>query len=59
VAPYLLAHADGFSWDEALLVMAPLVIIGGLLWIANRRASHLQDEEATADEDEVTVDQPG
>src|SRR4051812_43484854 len=27
----VLGHASGFSWDEGLLVMAPLVVIGGLL----------------------------
>src|SRR5262245_40754906 len=42
--PRLLAHASGFSWDEALLVMAPLVVIGALLWLANRRASRLQQQ---------------
>jgi hypothetical protein len=31
----LLAHQGG--WDEILLVVAPMVIIGGLLWIAKRR----------------------
>lgn len=29
------AHQGG--WDEALLVIGPLVIIGGLLHLANRR----------------------
>jgi len=29
------AHQGG--WDEALLVVGPLVIIGGLLHLANRR----------------------
>jgi hypothetical protein len=43
--PPLLAHASGFSWDESLLVLAPLVVIGGLLWLANRRAARLQDRE--------------
>ena len=37
----LLAHAGGFSWDEALLVMTPLLVIAGLLWLANRRAGRL------------------
>jgi hypothetical protein len=31
----LFAHEGG--WDEALLVVGPLVIIGGLLQLANRR----------------------
>jgi hypothetical protein len=44
VPAQLLAHASGFSWDEALLVMAPLAVIGGLLWLANRRAGRLPDD---------------
>jgi hypothetical protein len=32
----ILAHQGG--WDEALFVLAPLVIIGLLLLLANRRA---------------------
>ena len=40
----VLAHAGGFSWDEALLVMAPIVVIGGLLWLANRRAARLGEQ---------------
>jgi cyanate permease len=47
----ILAHASGFSWDEALLVLTPLVVIGGLLWLANRRAARLQDGDATDDAD--------
>jgi hypothetical protein len=42
----ILAHASGFSWDEALLVLAPLVVIGGLLWLANRRAARLHERDA-------------
>ena len=33
----MLAHASGFTWDEALLVAAPLVVIGFLLTLARRR----------------------
>jgi hypothetical protein len=40
----LLAHASGFSWDEALLVMAPLAVIGALLWLANRRVGRLPED---------------
>ena len=36
-AQSLLAHESGFSWDEALIVLAPLVIIGALLWMVRRR----------------------
>jgi uncharacterized membrane protein len=51
VTAVLIAHASGFSWDEALLVLAPLVVIGGLLWLANRRATRLADREEPADAD--------
>jgi uncharacterized membrane protein len=47
----VLGHASGFSWDEGLLVMAPLVVIGGLLWLANRRAARAQQA--------VDADDPG
>lgn len=35
----LLAHQGG--WDELLLVGAPVVVLGLLLWFANRRAKKL------------------
>lgn len=31
------AHASGFSWDEALLVLAPIAAVFGLLVFARRR----------------------
>jgi hypothetical protein len=31
----LLAHQGG--WDEILLVVAPMVVVAGLLWVAKRR----------------------
>lgn len=40
--PPMLAHAGGFSWDEALLVMAPIALVAGLLFLANARAKKLQ-----------------
>lgn len=40
----MFAHQGG--WDEVLLVAVPLSIIGGLLWLANRRVN-AQLEEAT------------
>jgi len=45
VSPSIFAHASGFSWDEALLVLAPLAVIGGILVLLNRRASRWEDEE--------------
>jgi hypothetical protein len=31
----LLAHQGG--WDEILLVVAPMLVVGALLWVAKRR----------------------
>jgi hypothetical protein len=39
VMALLLAHQGG--WDEILFVAVPIVIFGGLLAIANRRASRM------------------
>jgi uncharacterized membrane protein len=33
----LIGHSSGFNWDEALLVIAPVAVIGGLLLLARRR----------------------
>lgn len=40
----ILAHQGG--WDEALFVLAPLLVIGGLLYLANRRADAVQSQAA-------------
>lgn len=41
------AHQGG--WDEILLVVAPLAVIGGLLWLANRRVTAQLEDELRAD----------
>jgi cyanate permease len=54
----ILAHQGG--WDEALLVATPLVLIGLLLWVANRRVT-AQLAAAAADkdaEDDATDETP-
>ncbi len=33
----VLAHQGG--WDEILLVLTPIALFAGLLWLANRRAN--------------------
>lgn len=33
----ILAHQGG--WDEILLVVGPLAVVAGLLWLANRRVT--------------------
>ncbi len=38
----LLAHQGG--WDEVLMVLVPIVIFGGLLVMANRRADTIESE---------------
>ncbi|HEV8297761.1 MAG TPA: hypothetical protein VGQ20_10700 [Acidimicrobiales bacterium] len=48
----VLAHQGG--WDELLFVLAPLVVIGILLFVANRRA----DSGATHDETPPRTDRP-
>ncbi len=42
----MFAHATGFAWDEALLVMAPIAVVAGLLFLANSRAKKLQADQA-------------
>ena len=37
----LLAHQGG--WDEILLVVGPMLVVAGLLWVAKRRATRRQD----------------
>lgn len=39
----LLGHQGG--WDEVLMVVVPLVAIGVLLWVANRRVSRQIDND--------------
>jgi hypothetical protein len=43
----VLAHASGFSWDEALLVFGPLAVIVALLVVARRRAIRAGSDEPT------------
>lgn len=53
----ILAHAGGFSWDEALLVLAPIVVIAALLFLANSRAKALGRRAARPDD--AARDDPG
>ena len=52
VATRIFAHQGG--WDEALFVLAPLLIIGLLLVLANRRA-----DANRRDDDQVEADREG
>ena len=47
VTATILAHQGG--WDEILLVVGPLVLVGLALWVANKRAT--AQLEATAESD--------
>jgi hypothetical protein len=40
----ILAHQGG--WDEIILVMGPLAVIAGALWLANRRVSTQLEESS-------------
>ena len=44
----LLAHQGG--WDEILLVAGPIVVIVGLLALANKRAKRLQDQRQESED---------
>ena len=45
----VLAHQGG--WDEVLLVLAPIALFAVLLYVANKRAARL------ADDDDVDVEE--
>jgi hypothetical protein len=42
----VLAHATGFSWDEALLVLSPLVLLAAALVLVKRRLDARNEELA-------------
>ena len=45
----LFAHQGG--WDEALIVLAPMLVFFGLLFVANRRARLAEGEALDEAED--------
>ena len=47
----VLAHQGG--WDEVLLVLLPIGLFAFLLWVANRRAARLQQDEADQHEEQT------
>jgi len=56
------AHQGG--WDEALLVLVPIGLFVGLLWLANRRARALQakrlaEQNENENENENENNSPG
>jgi hypothetical protein len=50
----VLAHQGG--WDEILLVVAPMVIVGGLLWIAKRRVDRAAAATQSSDALDASAD---
>ena len=54
VATALLAHQGG--WDEILILVGPVAVIGGALWLAKRRVDRAARSSAGphADADDVT-----
>ena len=53
----ILAHQGG--WDEILLVLTPIAIFAGLLWLANARANkELQRRRSAAEDPAPTVVAP-
>lgn len=44
----MLAHQGG--WDEILLVAGPIVVIVGLLALANKRAKRLQNQRQESED---------
>jgi len=51
MGPVLLAHQGG--WDEILLVLVPIGLFAFLLFVANKRAAKLTDQD---DDDGPTRD---
>lgn len=47
VGALLLAHQGG--WDEALFVLAPLLLFAGLLIVARRRVDQMESDEPRSD----------
>jgi cyanate permease len=39
----VLGHQGG--WDEALFVLAPLILFAVMLWVARRRVDRLDEDE--------------
>ena len=47
----VLAHQGG--WDEILLVVGPIAIVAGLLWLARRRVTRHPSGSSTGDPHET------
>ena len=47
----VLAHQGG--WDEIMMVLTPIALFAALLWLANSRASRIQDERSSGSAEAV------
>lgn len=56
-AASLLAHQGG--WDEILMVLTPIALFAALLWLANSRATRLQDQRTTSSPDASSTTDSG
>lgn len=45
----VLAHGSG--WDEVLFPLIPISVLGGLLWLAKRRAERADDGQGSDPEE--------
>lgn len=52
----VLAHQGG--WDEILMVLTPISLFAGLLWMANRRANAQLQAPTSGDASERTDPDP-
>ncbi|MBI4933938.1 MAG: hypothetical protein HY828_08675 [Actinobacteria bacterium] len=53
----MLAHQGG--WDEILLVLGPILVIGGLLYLAKKRVSAVQPTEPVSEPDAASPEPEG
>ncbi len=52
--PALLAHQGG--WDEILMILGPLLVVGIALWVANKRANQLDQGDGVGDQGDEHID---
>jgi hypothetical protein len=55
--PSVFAHQGG--WDEILFVVVPIAIFAGLLVVANRRASRIEEQRRDRGDGPSTPGKPG
>jgi hypothetical protein len=55
--PSAFAHQGG--WDEIIFVVVPIAIFAGLLVVANRRASRIEEQRRDRGDGPSTPGEPG